>query len=221
MGPMGNPFGEIGEIVLTMKLAPDGTLEDVNGMDEVVDKMAAAAKETMTAEMTKAMADLPPEAKAMMGKMGDMNGMIDGVIGAMKKMMGNEAMKSQLQPLTGFYPDQPVRRGSTWTKSIPVGGPVPMNMDATYTVAERGGGFMNVTIDGDIKSVPGSGVDMGFMKTEFDMSGTQSGTMQLDEATGWVTASTIEVSMEGSMKVAQMSTPMKVEGKVYTKSYTE
>jgi len=210
MGPMGNMFGDVGEIALTMKIAPEGTVQSVEGMDEVADKMVKSMKDAMGQQM----ANLAPQAKSMMG---NMDGMFDG----MKKMMGNDAMKKQVQPLTGFYPDQPVRVGDTWTKTLPVGGPMPMTMDVTYTVTARGGGVMNLDFDGVIKSTPGGGMDLGFMKMEFDLSGTQSGTMQVDEATGWTTASTADLSMEGSMKMMGMSTPMKVEGKVYTKSYAE
>ena len=210
MGPMGDSFGQIGEITLSMKLAPDGTVQSVEGMDVVADKVVTVLKDTMQ----KQMGSLPPEALA---NMGDMNSMFDGV----KKMMGDEAMKKQMQGMTGFYPDQPVSLGSTWTRTIPVGGPMPMNVDMTYTVAARGGGVMNVKFEGDIKTAPGGGMDLGFMKMDFQMSGTQSGTMQVDEATGWVTASSIQQSMEGSMKVMDMSMPMKTEGKIYIKSFVE
>ena len=205
------------DFTITAKLAPDGSVSDVQGMDPVADKLANGIREMLNTKLHEGTGNLTPQEKVTLRKIG---ARLDRICDSMRDTMGNEAMERFLRGITAFHPDQPVRVGSTWSKSLLIG-TMPTNMDATYTVTASAGGIMNVKVDRKVKSAPGSAMDLGFVTMRFDMAGTESGTMQVDEATGWVTASTFDVFKDGSIKVMGTSSPVKVRGKVYTTSYAE
>ncbi|MBN2311899.1 MAG: hypothetical protein JXR94_23165 [Candidatus Hydrogenedentes bacterium] len=226
MGALGEMAGalatlgsELGEIAPTIELLPDGSIVSVSGMAEIATKVAEVMREEMKKQIAELMKQFGPEAAAMMGAGGEMDRVIDKSVSAIKKELGNEAMKDDLGVLTGYFPPEPVGKGSTWTKTSKTSNPIAMTLTNTYTVTQRGGGVMNIACQGQIASDPGAGVDLGMIKMSFDVSGTVTGTMQVDEATGWVTASSMDILADGNMKMGPMDMPIKVEGNIYTRTY--
>ncbi len=210
MVPDANPLADIGEITLSMQLGSDGKVHSVSGMVPVVEKLIAAMKEAIKEQLK----DLPPEAMAAMGGASP-DAMIDKIAGSVKKMAGDEAMQSQLQALTDFYPEGPVGKGDSWTRETTLTSPFPMKASTVYTVSAQGGGVTNIEYKATFSPSEG-GMDLGVMKME--ISGQQTGTMQVDNATGWITAANGTMAIDGKMKMGPMDMPLKVEGTIYIAS---
>jgi uncharacterized protein DUF6263 len=213
MAPGANPLADIGEIALSVQLGPDGKVHSVSGMDPVVEKAIAAMKEAVKEQLK----DLPPEAMAAMGG-GSLDGMIDKIAGGVKGQMGDEAMKSQLQNLTDFYPEGPVGKGDSWTRETTMSSPFPMKASTVYTVSAQGSGVTNIEYTSTFSPSANGGMDLGVMKMKMEISGQQTGTMQVDNATGWITAANGTIAIDGKMKMGPMDMPLKVEGTVYIAS---
>jgi hypothetical protein len=136
----------------------------------------------------------------------------------MRRMLGSEGVRQQLNLAFNIYPDRPVSVGDTWStqSSIRVG--VPMQVDATYTldslVNER------AVIDTKMELSPG-GEDkpmrMGGMAMDLDLNGDMTGTIHLDLPSGLPRKSTMTIDVSGTgtaQGAAQgMSMQMELESK--------
>ncbi|MEM1328346.1 MAG: DUF6263 family protein [Bacteroidota bacterium] len=134
----------------------------------------------------------------------------------MEGQFGVDAMRSSLAMLTGFYPDEPVKVGDTWTKIQTVTSGIQNKIETTYTLTERKGGVATITFVGKVQSDPDAeAIEMMGMQMSYDLAGTQSGTILVDEKTGWAKQTKGEQNMEGKMnmsggQVGEMSADMSV-----------
>jgi hypothetical protein len=79
----------------------------------------------------------------------------------------------------------------------------------------------NFEYKSDVSTDPSGDIDMGVMKYRIALSGSQSGTIQVDEASGWLTESSIDCNIEGTWEMGEGPEPFKVEGNVYTRTYAQ
>jgi len=109
-----------------------------------------------------------------------------------------ESMTQSFDRMMAFLPKKPVDIGDTWSGNMDMTSDpnMPMKVDATYTLYDRKKGKAIVKVDGKMKSSEG-------------LSGTVSGTMTIDEATGWIDGGETSLDMKGTMK----GVDAKVKGK--------
>ena len=194
MGDGGSPLGKVGDFDLTVTIAPDGTVRSVDGMEPVVESLVKDMKEEMQKQMVQLMANMSPQAQAEMAKRGGLDGMLDEVAKGIREQLNDDKAQKKLQEVFDFYPSEPVRVGSTWSKDKTVDG---IKESTTYTVAARGGGVMNINVK---TSVSGSYEGMDAASGDTSLSGEESGTLQIDEATGWVLTGKMDSSVSGFLK---------------------
>jgi hypothetical protein len=133
-----------------------------------------------------AVTDLPEEARA-----------------AMQANFSGEALISTFQAMTSFYPPQPVKVGAEWQveQEVQLGG-MTLHLKTVYTLAGRKNGRAELQLVGDLNTgEKGSTLDMGTMQMTYILSGTQQGTMIVDELTGWPVSSQIEQDLGGSVQM--------------------
>ena len=148
-----------------MKLGPDGSVSEVEGMAELMEEL---------------LADIPtPDFTASMR-------------GSIEDMFGDDMFETGIGGL--MFPGHAVSVGDTWTGIGSAQGVVPMILATTWTLSDRRDGIAYM----DVRSVVGEGepgvIEMGPMSVTYDMSGGASGTVEIDERTGW----TIRSSMVGA-----------------------
>lgn len=152
-------------------------------------------------------------------------GMFDGVFddvpngealqAQMEGQFGVESIRSSMALMTGFYPDTPVKVGDTWTKMKTTTMGMQNEVETTYTLKERKRGIATIEFSSKIKSDPNAeAVEMMGMEMSYDLEGTQSGTIMVNEKTGWAKKTEGTQKMEGTMnmsggQVGQMSADMK------------
>ena len=140
---------------------------------------------------------------AMLAEMQTDSNMLDAMRESLKRQFGDESLKEMMQPFMTIYPPGEVSVGDTWTRQHVVNTMYPHVQDNTYELLEENKGLLKVAVDSKIRSKDeGSVVDMGMMKFDFTMDGTQKGTLTLDPANGGlVQGSRLESNLKGSMKV--------------------
>ncbi len=134
----------------------------------------------------------------------------------MEGLFGESAISNNLKQLTGFYPEQPVKVGDSWVTNNVVETGMKMNVSTTYTLKERKGGIAVIDFKSDIVTAEGvEPMEMMGMKMTYDLKGTQTGTTQVDEKTGWATKTQSQQDLKGKMNMSggqmgDMSADMKI-----------
>lgn len=179
---------------LLMKVTPKGKIVEVKGFDEMMQQMA----EKMSADDT---------AKEEMKEF-------------MKNFISEDKIKEMESSMMIAFPSQPVGIGDSWTdkESISVG--FPIEVDTTYTLKARKNGVAIVDVSSKMDlGRKGTPIDMGPTKMDMQMTGLLQGTSEIDEASGWMLHSKMEMQLSGEIKIAAneqmpepMTIPMSIEG---------
>ena len=125
-----------------------------------------------------------------------------------------------MEQFTSYLPDRKAVVGDKWNKSMELTGAFSMSLATDYTLAEIKDGQARIDMAGQVKPVENPDlIEMGPMKIRQTMSGTQTGSLQVDSATGLL----IRVDIKQDMKMKQefVETPMpEINGKSQTLSMT-
>ncbi|NIR46634.1 MAG: hypothetical protein GWN99_19700 [Gemmatimonadetes bacterium] len=138
----------------------------------------------------------------------------------LRNQFGDQAMREMLTRMMAVYPTEPVVVGDSWTSRNAITSGFPITIDATYTLRERRGGVAFVDVAATVESTPGAGgMQMGGTTLEFDLSGEQSGTLEIDEISGWVVRGTVAQDFSGQVQVdagqaaaQSMTWPISIKG---------
>lgn len=115
---------------------------------------------------------------------------------------GEQQSEQMCNQMFGMIPPGPVDIGEKWTCSSSTTALVPMSWDQTWRLKEIKGD--RYVIEGEAVTSIHTGeepVEMGPVKIQMDMDGTQSGTMELDAETGLVVGGTINITMTGEQTI--------------------
>jgi hypothetical protein len=165
--------------VLTVKVTPQGKVAQIDGVETMLDKMI------------KAMALPDPNQK-------------NAVITDLRKQWGTEAMKQSLEQITSFYPDKPIAVDDQWDTNFDItSGGLPMHINSHYTLKSRSDGTAFIDATSDISSDSAtSTVSMGPLTMVYNIKGNQSGTLEVDEATGLPSKSNLIMHYDGTVTVS-------------------
>jgi len=104
-----------------------------------------------------------------------------------------ESQRQQMTQMVAPLPDKPVGIGDSWESTMKTPDPnLPATISAKYTLTGRKDGLAMIKLDGTIKS------DQG-------INGTLSGTMSVEEKTGWTKNADIEMKIKGTVQGAKMN----------------
>jgi hypothetical protein len=181
---------------LKVKMKPTGAVVAVEGIEEMMENVLDAV-------------DLPNDAaKEQAMQMFD-------------QFFGEDSLTSMLEGMTRIYPDDPVAAGESWTTQMDAKIGFPMRLKNTYKLKERKDNVatleMVTTIEPDEDAEP---MTIGDIEMVFDLSGTQKGTMKVDELTGWPVGGTMDQEIEGEIKLKgvpgqdRMKIPMTIESRI-------
>ena len=137
---------------------------------------------------------------------------------AMKNQFGGDAMLQAMKAMTYYYPQQDkIKIGDSWTVSnqMALGG-MELIIDSEYTLLEVKDGLAKIQMDSEIATDPDApGLELMGMKMKFDLQGTQTGFLFVDQASSWLDRMELDQQMDGFMNMEsdQMGN-MKVEMKV-------
>jgi len=127
------------------------------------------------------------------------------MIDQLDSQFGAAGMQQMMEQALGFLPDEPVGKGDSWTHEVEVPGQLPMLLLTKYQVKGIRDGMVILDVSGEVKKNAEPGViEMGSMKMQVELSGTQSGTMSLNQTTGMVRESALKQKFTGTMTPADM-----------------
>jgi hypothetical protein len=171
-----------------MKLSPKGEILEIKGMDEMIAKMI----------------DKMATDEAMKQQMKEM----------MKNFINEDKMKETSGTMVAALPPKPVGIGDSWTNKISVAVGFPMEIDTTNTLTDHKEGIITIKTNASIEmGDDAKPTEMGPMKMTMKMKGAQKGTIQIDQATGWLVRSKADANFTGEFKTEpneQMPQPMTI-----------
>ena len=177
------------EFVVTMN--SEGEVREVKGMNGLLPRIIAASNNTD--EVTK-----------------------EQMVAGMKNFMSDEILKNMMEQSFKIFPGNKVKTGDSWRKMMVIAKPMPMNIDSKFTLKDADGKLAKVNVASVI--TPGQGgMEMMGMKIETEMSGTQSGSMDIDMETGMTISSDITQKVGGKMKAMGQEIPMTINSVITTK----
>ena len=190
------PFAALVGLGFTTNVTPTGQVTAVEGLDE------------MFAAMVRKL-ELPEgPARAAVEK-------------ALSEQFGADAMKQTLQNLFGPYPDGPVAVGESWRRRVTVSKGFPVVIESEYTLAGRDDGVARVAVKATLSPNEAAGpVDLGTGKMTYELRGEQSGTAEVDEATGWTRSLATTQTLAGTLRfqggggVPETTSPVTIQEKV-------
>lgn len=136
---------------------------------------------------------------------------------------GEDAMAQQLSNISSVYPDKPVKVGDSWYKENVTTGAIGLIIKTTYTLTGRKNGKALVDVKGSVSPNPDNeALEMMGMTMSYNLVGPLSGTMVIDEKTGWVDESNIDQDLKGKVNISgemigSMETDMDMSSSTSTK----
>lgn len=190
-------FAALQGVKIQMKMAADGRLLEISGLNEMRNRMLKAIPIPAGAERAAFEA-------------------------LMKKQLSDEAMRKMIEQKTGssntyVYPGKPVAIGESWTRKTTVEMPMPMVASATYTLRERANGLAHIDLTSKFSMNSKELSPVKSIKVSTKMSGSQSGTMQLRESDGQIMKMQTSLRYAGTVTSSGLIAPN--SKKVVTKSW--
>ncbi|MEM6724201.1 MAG: DUF6263 family protein, partial [Bacteroidota bacterium] len=184
---IGKLYGPVLGHTMDMTLTPMGLVKELSGGDEMIDKMFEAEG------------------------LGLMPAQLGQIKATLKMQFGNEAMQESMGQVSDIFPDEPVKVGSTWTKSKKQSSGMGLISENTFTLDKIEAGKVYISFEGTLATAEDNeAMDMVAMTIKYDLEGTQKGQIVIDQATGWTIKSVTNQDFGGDMVIEmdQLPAPM-------------
>lgn len=142
------------------------------------------------------------------------------MIASMRSQFGEDDLRQTLEQITGFYPELPVEPGDKWTSETLVSTGLPMKVVDNYMLRSRRNGVADIDVSSVITSSPDSeGVRMGPVSIFYDITGTHTGSIEVDESTGLPIRYELDMTFSGTViasgipDMEPQSSPIRVDGR--------
>lgn len=160
----------------TMVITPKGHVKDVRGINNMIKNMLKKI-------------NLPQK------------NVTDALESELKDRFNDKSMKETMENMFDIYPEKPVGIGDAWDKEIIVTKGMPMNMHNTYILRSRRSGIAFVDVSSRIASLENKVPFSGGGELVYEVSGTQAGTIEIDEATGLILHNKIAQQLSGQVNL--------------------
>jgi hypothetical protein len=182
------------------RIAPTGAVTDVQGFDAVLEEL---------------LTEMP---------LGE-GQQAEAVRESLRGQIGDEAMADMLTSTLAIYPTEPVGVGDSWSRRVEISTGFPVITETTWTLKERRNGRAVIDVQSTVSANPEAPpLQMGAMAIRIELAGDQSGTIEVDEATGWIVRGDVqqrlsgEASLTGAPEMEGLTWPMKVTGTITTEA---
>jgi hypothetical protein len=135
----------------------------------------------------------------------------DALLEGLESQFGEQAMRESFEKASTIYPGKPVTVGDLWSKKVALATGMPMILDNTWTLQSRKDGVAFIDVKTKVSPNPDAKpLEYGGMTVTYDLSGEQSGTLEVDEASGWVLRSSIKQNISGQISAMGMTWPLTI-----------
>ena len=195
------------EITLTMNIHPDGSVENVQGMQAVLDKTVASMEKAIYDEFSK----IPPDLLELLGDL-TAKTLVDSCSDVLKQALTDEAMKGLAVSTLYYVTPEPVDVGGAWSASWAVSSPIPYRGSTGFGVTGRGNGVVEASYNTSYSPNAAGEIKTGIGNVGYRLSGTETGTIQIDEATGWVLYRKGSIKLDGKFLIGSISLDTSITG---------
>lgn len=196
----------------TLVMSPKGKVSSVTGMDRAAAEAGDALVTAVKDVMGKQMEQLP---EAMRGMEQLLTGEIDVVVRkGVRDQLGDEAIRERLESVFAVYPEDPtVAKGAVWERTLSLFKGQPMVLNDTFTLEEVKDGVARIAVASQVSpNTAAEPMSLMGMEMKMELSGSRTGTIEIDTETGWITSRTMESDLNGNVSVMGMQATMKVTG---------
>ncbi|MCX2573484.1 DUF6263 family protein [Pedobacter sandarakinus] len=179
-----NSFRGLKGARFNMVMLPDGGIQSLTGIGEMVDNMV----KKMNLDSAKS-----SQMKAML-----------------KQQFSAEGMKHTMESSLKIYPEQPVKVGDTWTVDTKIQLTMPVETITKYTLKDVKGNTAYLNINGTLVS-KGEFSSMG-NKIQTNLTGTNAGDAELDLKTGLITKSHSRIELVGKLETMGTNIDFELQG---------
>jgi hypothetical protein len=191
--PMAQGFAAILEETFSLKITPQGKVEEVKGL------------QTVRNNVEKKLPEGPMKEAMMVG---------------LKQFINEEGIKEQTESSMAIFPEKPVGIGDSWRKTVALTQGAAMTLENEWILKDRKNGVSFIEVKSNIKSNPNAEpMEMGSTKIRYELSGKQQGLIEIEESTGRLIHSKINQEISGQIKVKvagqqsqEMPIPVKIDG---------
>lgn len=126
----------------------------------------------------------------------------DGVLHvAVEKMirqqLSEQNLKQSLRDVFAPFPNHPVAIGDSWTRKSIVTQGFAINVETTYVLKSHEDGIAVVSVAGKVATSAEAMMDLGAVKMDYDLKGEQTGSLEIQESTGWARQASISQTLAG------------------------
>lgn len=173
--PMAQGFDALLEESFSLKITPQGRVEEVKGL------------RTVRNNVGKKLPEGPMKEAMMVG---------------LKQFINEEGIKELTESSMAIYPEKPVGIGDSWKKTFALTQGAAMTVENECILKDRQNGVSFIEIRSNIKSNPkAEPIRISSAKVNYDLSGKQQGLIEIEESTGRLIRSRINQEASGQIKV--------------------
>ncbi len=193
--PIAQGFAALLEESFSLKITPQGRVEEVKGIQAVRNNVG------------KKLPEGPMKEVMMVG---------------LKQFINEEGIKELTESSMAIYPEKPVGIGGSWRKTFALTQGAAMTVENEFILKDRKNGVSFIEVRSNIKSNPkAKPMVIGSTKVSYELSGKQQGLIEIEESTGRLIRSKTNQEASGNIKVevagqqSQGQTiPVKIDGVV-------
>jgi len=131
----------------------------------------------------------------------------------LKQSFGDSTMMHNLNQITNIYPNKTVVTGDNWTKQFSgsLAGMLHSTATSEFTLSEIKSNIAVLTVNGKmaLSKLENTSIPI-LQEAEFDLQGTQTGTLEVDIDSGLPVLSQIKQNVNGSLSIQGMQVPMTI-----------
>lgn len=148
----------------------------------------------------------------------------DGMEGPQKEILkqsfGDSSLIQSMNQISNIYPNKAVSIGDTWGKTFSgsIANLLHSDANSDFTLSGLEGDIAVLDVDAQLtfSKFTGEGGNPILQAAEFDMSGTQRGTIEVEVKSGLPVLSKLKQDITGSMSIQGMEIPMSIVSDITT-----
>jgi hypothetical protein len=118
----------------------------------------------------------------------------------LKQTFGGKAFKANMESMSAYFPEGPVAKGESWTLSTALSSPAHTNFTITYTLEDITGQHYIITGIGSMSpNADSPSADINGISMKQKMTGTNTTTMKINKATGWMQEADLNQQSKGEI----------------------
>jgi hypothetical protein len=135
---------------------------------------------------------------------------------AMGKQFSAETLSRDMENQMAIFPNHPVKIGDKWTLESSLQSMVSMNIVSHYTLKKVEGGKAFIAVESDLETEEGT-QNISGMPMNYNMGGTQDGTIEVRLKNGVLTESNLVQNINGEVSAQGMNWPIMIEADIVLK----